>query len=61
MTPSIPVDHEVQPITQAPRRLGTEKEQKVEKQLGELVEKGLVELADSAWSSPVVFVEKDVS
>ena len=55
---SIPVEPGTQPIRQAPRRLGAEKDQEVERQVGELVEKGLVEPTDSAWSSPVVLVKK---
>ena len=55
---SIPVEPGTQPIRQAPRRLGAEKDQEVERQVGELVDKGLVEPTDSAWSSPVVLVKK---
>ena len=55
---SIPVEPGTHPVRQAPRRLGAEKDQEVERQVGELVDKGLVEPADSAWSSPVVLVKK---
>ena len=46
------------PIKQAPRRLGIEKDQEVERQVQKMVEQGLVEPADSPWSSPVVLVKK---
>ena len=55
---SIPTQEGVAPIKQPPRRLGAEKDAEVERQVQELVEKGMVEPADSAWSSPVVLVRK---
>ena len=44
------------PIRQLPRRLGLEKDREVERQVAELVQRGMVEPADVAWSSSVVFV-----
>jgi hypothetical protein len=58
ITHSIPTLPGTQPIKQAPRRLGIEKDQEVERQVQELVQKGMIEAADSAWSSPVVLVRK---
>ena len=55
---SIPTLPDTQPIRQPPRRLGFEKDQEVEKQVHDLVEKGMVTATDSAWSSPVVLVKK---
>ena len=54
----IPTPTGIPPIRQPPRRLGPEKDAEVQKQVDELVEKGMVEPADSAWSSPVVLVRK---
>ena len=55
---SIPTLPGTAPIKQPPRRLGVEKDAEVERQVQELVDKGMVEPADSAWSSPVVLVKK---
>ena len=55
---SIPVEPGTTPIRQAPRRLGVEKDQEVERQVADLVEKKLVVPGDGAWSSPVVLVRK---
>ena len=55
---SIPVEPGTTPIRQAPRRLGVEKDQEVERQVEELVKKKLVVPGDGAWSSPVVLVRK---
>ena len=54
----IPVEDGTQPIRQPPRRLGPEKDNEVQRQVDELRQKGLVEPANSAWSSPVVLVKK---
>ena len=40
------------------RRLGPEKDSEVQRQVDELVAKGLVEPTTTAWSSPVVLVKK---
>ena len=45
-------------IRQPPRRLGLEKDKEVERQVADLVQRGMVEPADGAWSSPVVLVRK---
>ena len=58
ITHSIPTQEGAAPIKQPPRRLGPEKDAEVERQVRELVDKVLVEPADSAWSSPVVLVKK---
>ena len=55
---SIPVEPGTTPIRQAPRRLGVEKDQEMEIQAADLVEKKLVVPGDGAWSSPVVLVRK---
>ena len=55
---SIPVEEGTRPIRQPPHRLGPEKEAEAEKQVTELLEKGLIEPASGAWSSPVVLVRK---
>jgi len=46
------------PIRQPTRRLGPEKEEEVSRQVRDLLDRGLVEPAHSAWSSPVVLVRK---
>ena len=56
--PSIPLLDGTRPIRQPPRRLGLEKDQEVERQVAGLVQRGMVEPADGAWSSPVVLVRK---
>ena len=61
VTHSIPVGLGTAPIRQAPRRLGVEKNQEVERQVEELVKKKLVVPGDGAWSSPVVLVRKRTS
>ena len=55
---SIPLLDGTRPIRQPPRRLGLEKDQEVERQVADLVQRGMVEPADGAWSSPVVLVRK---
>ena len=54
----IPVEEGTQPIRQPPHRLGPQKELEAEKQVQELLQQGLIEPSDSAWSSPVVLVKK---
>lgn len=54
----IPVVQGTNPVRQPPRRLGMEKDQEVERQVKDLVAKGMVEPTDSSWSSPVVLVKK---
>ena len=55
---SIPVAPGTRPIRQPPHRLGPEKEAEAERQVQELLKKGLIEPAGGAWSSPVVLVRK---
>ena len=55
---SIPVADGTRPIRQPPHRLGPEKEAEAEKQIQELLSKGLIEPASGAWGSPVVLVRK---
>ena len=55
---TIPIEEGTRPIRQPPHRLGPEKEAEAEKQVTELLEKGLIEPASGAWSSPVVLVRK---
>ena len=52
------VEEGTRPIRQPPHRLGPEKEAEAEKQVKELLEKGLIEPAGGAWSSPVVLIRK---
>ena len=52
---AVPVAPGTRPIRQPPHRLGPQKEAEAEKQIKELLEKGLIE---PAWSSPVVLVRK---
>ena len=54
----IPVVPGTRPIRQPPHRLGPEKEAEAERQVKELLRKGLIEPASGAWSSPVVLVRK---
>jgi len=53
----IPLAVETIPIRQPTRRLGPEKE-KVRRQVRDLLDRGLIEPAHSAWSSPIVLVRK---
>ena len=46
------------PIKQAPHRLPSHQRKEVEKQVLDLLDRGLVEPSDSAWASPVVMVKK---
>ena len=46
------------PIRQPSGRLGLKKNCEVERQVADLVQRGMVEPADGAWSSPVVLVRK---
>ena len=55
---SIPIEEGTRPIRQPPHRLGPEKEAEAERQVAELLEKGLIEPAGGAWSSSVVLVRK---
>jgi len=58
------VHHEIRlaagttPIQQTTRRLGPENEKEVSRQVRDLLDRGLIEPAHSAWSSPVVLVRK---
>jgi len=52
----IPLAAGTVPIRQPTRRLGPEKE--VSRQVRDLLDRGLIEPAHSAWSSPVVLVRK---
>ena len=54
----IPVLPGTAPIKQPPHRLGPEKEAEVQRQVKGLLDKGLIEPASGAWSSPVVLVRK---
>ena len=54
----IPVHRDARPLRQPARRLGPEKEAEVERQIQDLLQKGLIEPASGAWSSPVVLVKK---
>ncbi|XP_067945087.1 uncharacterized protein [Watersipora subatra] len=55
---SIPLMEGARPVRQPPHRLGPLKEAEADKQVQELLEKGLIEPANGAWSSPVVMVRK---
>ena len=55
---SIPLLDGTRLIRQPPRRFGLEKDREVERQVADLVQRGMVEAADGAWSSPVVLVRK---
>ena len=54
----IPTVPQTRPFRQPARRLGAEKEAEVDQQIQELLDKGLIEPANGAWSSPVVLVKK---
>ena len=47
-----------QPIKQAPRRLPWNKQDEVNRQLDEMLEKNVAEPSDSAWASPIVLATK---
>jgi hypothetical protein len=55
---TIPVEEGTRPIRQPPHRLGPEKEAAAERQVEELLGRGLIEPSSAAWSSPVVLVKK---
>ena len=55
---SIPVEAGTRPIRLPPHRLGPEKEAEAERQVKDLLQKGMIEPAGGAWSSPVVLVKK---
>lgn len=55
----IHIQPEARPIKQQARRLGHEKEKKVEAQVQELLEERLIEPSSSIWSSAVVLVRKE--
>jgi transposase InsO family protein len=57
-THSIPLIPGTKPIRLPPHRLGPQKEAEAEKQVTELLEKGMITPASGAWSSPVVLVRK---
>lgn len=46
------------PIKQAPRRIPLHLSQEVDKQVNEMVDKGVIETSISPWASPVVLVHK---
>ena len=48
MEHSIPLTEGTRPIRQPPRRLGLEKDKEVERQVADLVQRGMVEPADGA-------------
>jgi len=54
----IPLMAGTTPIRQPTQRLGPEKEKEVRRQLHQLLDRDIVEPAHSAWSSPVVLVQK---
>jgi len=54
----IPLTAGTVPIRQPTRRLGPEKKKEVSQQVWDLLDRGLIEPAHSAWSSPVVLVQK---
>ena len=55
---SIPTEPGARPVRLPPHRLGPQKEMEADKQVAELLEKGLIAPASGAWSSPVVLVRK---
>lgn len=52
----IPLIEGAQPVRLQPHRLGPEKEVKAERQVADLLFKGLIEPASGTWGSPVVLV-----
>jgi len=54
----IPLAAGTVPIRQLTRRLGPEKEKEVSRQVRNLLDRGLIKPAHSAWRSPVVLVQK---
>lgn len=54
----IPIMPGTRPIKQPVRRLGIEKEKEVDAQVKSLLDKNLIQPAQSAWSSPVVLVKR---
>jgi len=54
----IPLAAGTVPIRQPTRKLGSEKEKEVSRQVRDLLDHGLIKPAHSAWSSPVVLVQK---
>jgi transposase InsO family protein len=55
---SIPLLPGTKPVRLPPHRLGPQKEAEAEKQVSELLKKGMITPASGAWSSPVVLVKK---
>ncbi|XP_067951798.1 uncharacterized protein [Watersipora subatra] len=55
---SIPLKDGTRPIRQLPHRLGQKKEAANEWQVQELLDRGLIEPAGGAWSSPIVLIRK---
>ena len=49
---------DAKPIKQSPRRLPPGHRRELEKQVLDLLDRGLVEPSDSPWASPVVMVKK---
>jgi hypothetical protein len=55
---SIPLIPGTKPVRLPPHRLGPQKEAEAEKQVTDLLKKGMITPASGAWSSPVVLVRK---
>ena len=55
---SILLEEGARPMRQPPYRLGPQKVAEADRQVQELLEKGLIKPANRAWSSPVVMVWK---
>ena len=55
---SIPTTEGTRPIRQPPHRLGPHKEQEIERQVQDLLMRGMIKPANGARSSPVVLVRK---
>ena len=49
---------DVPPIKQPPRRIPLAKMKDVDKEIEDMLNKGVIEESDSPWSSPVVLVKK---